>query len=68
MPGEPEVAVFADASASDYLGVGSWAYLIPALVTIAHKIRNIGWAMKTPPRVAKPRLVRAYPRYGKHWK
>ena len=31
MPGEPEVDVFADASASDCLGVGSWAYLIPAL-------------------------------------
>jgi len=29
MPGEPEVDVFADASASDDLGVGSWAYLIP---------------------------------------
>ena len=30
MPGEPEVAVFADASASDDLGIGSWAYSIPA--------------------------------------
>jgi ribonuclease HI len=30
MPGEPEVAVFADASASDDLGIGSWAYNIPA--------------------------------------
>ena len=28
-PGEPEVAVFADASASDDLGIGSWAYSIP---------------------------------------
>ena len=30
MPGEREVAVFADASASDVLGIGSWAYSIPA--------------------------------------
>ena len=29
MPGEPEIAVFADASASDHLGIGSWAYNIP---------------------------------------
>jgi ribonuclease HI len=30
MPGDTEVAVFADASASDHLGIGSWAYSIPA--------------------------------------
>ena len=30
MPGEPDVAVFADASASDVLGIGSWTYSIPA--------------------------------------
>jgi ribonuclease HI len=30
MPGEPEIAVFADASASDDLGIGSWAYSIPS--------------------------------------
>ena len=30
MPGEREVAVFADASASDDLGIGSWNYSIPA--------------------------------------
>ena len=30
MPGEPEVDVFADASASDGFGVGPWAYLSPS--------------------------------------
>ena len=42
MPGEPEVDVFADASASDDLGVGSWAYLIPTFDVRGAGIDNGG--------------------------
>lgn len=42
MPGEPEVNVFADASASDDLGVGSWAYLIPTFDVYDAGIDNGG--------------------------
>ena len=42
MPGEPEIAVFADASASDHLGIGSWAYSIPTFDVCGAGIDNGG--------------------------
>jgi hypothetical protein len=42
MPGEAAIAVFADASASDHLGIGSWAYIIPTFDVCGAGIDNGG--------------------------